>query len=327
MKDNNQKPDKFEIPIKLANYKGLVIKKNNPMVSQAEIDKSLDYLQQSRAKIITVNKPAIKGNRVEIDFEVHHGGVRIEDGTSKNHPLILGEGRFLSGFEEKLEGMKVGEEKEFSLKVPDNWPDKRINEKKLDFKVKMNLVQKREIPDLNDEFAKSLGNFESLDALRKSIKGGLMEEKELKEKQRIKLELIEQVADNSKAEIPDELVRKELEIMEKELKMAVESMGLDFERYLKEINKTSEDLKKDWQTQAEKRVKIAICLRAIAGKENIEVSESEINERVNHNLKHYQNAGKIEKNIDLNALREYAKEVLRNEKVFGLLEKEAKIIN
>jgi len=326
MEKNEQKLNKTEIPIDLANYKGIKVRRKNLEISQDEINKILDYLQQSRAKIITVNGPAKKGNRVEIDFEVRHGGTRIEDGVSKNHPLILGEGRFLPGFEEKIEGMKAGEERNFFLKVPENWSDKRICDKNLDFTVKMNLVQEREIPDLNNEFAKSLGNFDSLDILKKSISEGLMGEKEAKERQRIRLELIEKVADNSKMEIPAELIEQELEVMEKELKFTVEGLGLDFEKYLNEIRKTREELKKDWQIQAEKRVGIAVCLKAIADKENINVSEEEINERVNQDLKNYQNTEEAKKNIDHRALREYTKEVLRNEKVFGLLEKEAKII-
>jgi len=322
-----QQFNRVEIPIQLANYKGLKIKKNVLEVTDKEIDKALGYLQKSRAKIVTVNKPAKKGNRVEIDFEVRHAGARIEDGISKNHSLILGEGRFLSGFEEKLEGMKAGEEKEFSLKTPANWPDKRINDKSLDFKVKMNLVQEREILVLSDEFAKSLGNFGSLEILRKSIKEGLFEEKEIKEKERIKVELINRIAQESKINVPLILIDQEIERMINEFRISINTLGLDFEKYLKEIKKTVKDLKREWQNEAEKRVRIALCLRAIADKENIKITDEEIKERINQDLKHHPNIEEVEKNIDLNALKEYTKEVLRNEKVLGLIEKEAKIID
>jgi trigger factor len=324
MKDKD-KINRVEIPIELTNYKGLKIKRNKLKVEKEEVDKSLDYLRQSRAKIITVNKPAKKGDRVEIDFEFRSAGIKIEDGASKNHPLILGDGRFLPGFEKELEGMERNQEKEFSLKAPENWPDKRIADKNLDFKVKMNLVQEREIPELNNEFAKSLGHFESLDALKKNIEQGLFEEKEIKENQRIRIELIEKVAQESKMEIPFSLIEQELERILAEFKYSINSLGLDFDKYLKEINKTFEEIKKDWRGQAEKRVKIALCLRAIADKENIEVSEEEITERINQDLKTYPDMEEAEKNIDLQSLKEYTKEVLRNEKVLGLLEKEAQI--
>jgi len=321
-----EKFNRVEIPVELANYKGITIKKNKSSVEKGEVDKSLDYLQKSRAKIITVKRSAQKGNRVEIDFEVKQGGVKIENGTSRNHPVILGDNRFLPGFENQLEGMSAGDEKEFSLKVPENWPDKRVADKNLDCKVKMNLVQERIIPELNDEFAKSLGNFDSLESLGKNISEGLLEEKELKEKQRMQMELIEKIANASKIEVPPALIDEELERMVAEFKFSISSFGLDFETYLKEIKKTIDELKKEWRKQAENRVRIAVCLKAIAAKENIEVSDEEIEKKINEELKNYPDIDEAKKDIDLKTLKEYTKEVLRNEKVLGLLIKEAKII-
>lgn len=314
----------MEIKIKLAKYKGLKVKKNKLKVKKKEINKALDFLQNSRAKIITVSRPAKKGDQTEIDFEVRQGGVKIEHGASKSHPLVLGKGHFLPGFEENLEGMKAGEEKEFSLKVPADWPDKRIVNKNLDFRVKMNLVQERELPDINDEFARSLGNFKCLSELKKSIKEGLSREKELKEKERIRIELIEKIAQESEMEIPENFIKEELERMIKELEISINNLGLDFKIYLKEINKTIDELKKDWQGQAEKRIRVGLCLKAIARKENIEVSDEEVIEEIKKNIDPSPSAegGRV----DLNTLKEYTKSVLRNEKVFDILEREAKIV-
>lgn len=315
----------MNIPIELANYKGLKVKKNKVKVEEEEIKKSLDYLQNSRAKIITVNKPCKKNDRIEIDFEIRLGGVKIENGTSKNHPLILGQNRFLPGFEEQIQGMKTGQEKEFSLKAPAQWSNPSIANKNLDFKVKVNLIQERDLPAINDDFAKSLGDFDSLAALKKSIEQGLLKEKEIKEKERIRIELIEKVAQDSKTEVPDALVKNELEKMINEFKTSISGIGLDFDKYLKEIKKTIEELRKEWQEQAEKRVAIALCLQAIAEKENIEVSDEKAKEQINQDLKRHPNVEEVKKNIDLNQLKEYTKNILRNEKVFELLEKEAKI--
>lgn len=315
----------MEPKIKLAKYKGLKVKKNKLEVKEEEVKKALDYLQNSRAKIITVNRPAKRGDRLEIDFEVHQAEVKIENGTSKNHPLILGRGNFLPGFEEKLEGMKGGQGKEFSLKAPTDWPNQKIANKNLDFKVKMNLVQERELPEVDDGFAKSLGNFDSLEALKKSIKEGLFGEKEIKERQRIRMELIEKIAQDSEIKVPEILIKEEIEKMINEFRISIKNIGLDFDRYLKEIKKTIEDLKKDWRKEAEKRVKIGLCLREIAKKENIEVSEEEVKEKINEDLKHYPDVEEVKKNIDLNVLKDYTKNILRNEKVFSLLEREAEV--
>ena len=314
------------IKIELGNYKGIEVKKQELKVEEKEIDDALDYLQKSRAKIITINQPAQKGNRIEIDFEVRSGGVLVENGLSKNHPLILGEGHFLPRFEDQLVGVKAGEEKEFSLKVPADWSDKKIADKNLDFKVKMNLVQERQLPEINDELAKSLGKFDNLQKLRENIKEGLMQEKEVMEKQRIRIEIIEKIAENSKMEIPEVLVEKELGNMVNEFKMNVDQFGMDFETYLTQIKATAEELKKGWREQAEKRVKIGLCLKAIADKEKIVPTTQEVEEKMNQELMRYPDVEKVKKDIDLVAFKEYTENILINEKVFELIESEAKII-
>lgn len=312
--------------VKLSDYKGLKIKKKEIKVEEDELKKSLDYLQNSRAKLVTVNRAAKKGDRIEVDFEIRSKGVKIENGESKNHPLVLGEGRFLPGFEKEIEGLKAGQEKEFSIKAPEDWPDKRIANKKLDFKAKMKLVQERNLPDINDEFAKSLGSFQSLADLKKSVKQGLTQEKEQKEKERIRIELAEKIAEKSEMDIPEALIDEEVEKIINEFKASIVNMGLEFDAYLKEIKKDINELKKDQQTQAKKRVRIGLCLKEIAKKENINISDEEVEAKINEDLKHYPNAEEVKKNIDLNQLKEYTKNILKNEKVFELLEKEAKLI-
>ena len=233
-----------EIKIELANYKGLKAKKRELKIEEKEKENALRYVQNSRTKLITINRPAEKGNRMEIDLEVRCGGVKIENGESKNHPLILGEGQFLPDFEKNITGMKAGEEKEFSLKVPVEWPDKRVAGKNLDFKIKVNLVQERQIPEMNDEFAQSLGDFKTWEDFKKSVEDGLLQEKKLMEKQRIRLELIEQVADNSKLEVPKTLVESELENMINEFKLSITQFGLDFDTYLTQVKSNMDELKK-----------------------------------------------------------------------------------
>ena len=312
--------------VELGKYKEIRVKKKKLKIEDKEVDKSLEYLQKSRAKLITVNRPARNGDRLEIDFSTRLGGVKVENGESKNHPLILGEARFMPGFEKELEGMKTGEEKEFSLKAPEEWPQKNLVGKNLDFQVKLNLIQKRDTPKLSDEFIKSLGDFKSLDQLKKNIKEGIFQEKELKEKERIRTEIIECIADSSKIDMHEALIILELDKMINELQASVGGMGLDFDKYLSQIKKTVDDLKKEWKVQAEKRARISLVLRAIAKKEKIEVVDDEVKERINETLGHYPNIEEAKKNLDISALKEHTKGVIRNERVFELLEREAKII-
>ena len=312
--------------VELGKYKEIRVKRKKLEVEDREVDKSLEYLQKSRVKLVTVNRPARNGDRLEIDFSTRLGGVKVENGESKNHPLILGEARFMPGFEKELEGMKTGEEKKFSLKTPKEWPQKNLVGKNLDFQVKLNLVQERDIPKLSDEFVKSLGDFKSLDQLKKSIKQGIFQEKELKEKERIRAEIIERIADSSKIDMPEALVVLELDKMVNELQASVGDMGLDFDKYLSQIKKTVDDLKKEWKVQAEKRARINLVLRAVAKKEKIEIGDDEVKERIDETLRHYPNIEETKKNLDISALKEHIKGVIRNEKVFELLEREAEII-
>lgn len=295
-------------------------KKEEILVEDKEVEESLEGLQKSRAKYMTVKREAQPGDRIEIDFETKINGVKITNGESKNHPFILGQGRFVSGFEEKIKGMKEREEKEFSLLFPSDYYKKDLADKLVDFKVKMNLVQEQELPELDDQFAQGLGNFNNLENLRQSIKEGIGQEKEEEEKEKWRLELVSKIAEQSVMEIPDILIEEELKKMIFDFKIQIEQFGLDWSQYLTETKKTEDELKKDWREQAIKRVRIGLVLREIAEKEKIEVEENELAEEVNKFLNHY--SGKlVEKNVDIEQLKEYTYGVIKNKKVFQLLEK------
>lgn len=312
--------------IKLGKYKGIKAKKKDVKVADEEVERALKQLQNSKAKFKTVTRPSKKGDKVEVSFVTRSEGAKIEGGESKKHPITLGQGKFIPGFEEKIEGLKSGEEKKFSLVTPKNWPQKQLAGKALDFEVKIDSVQEKEIPELSDEFAKSLGKFSSIKDVKDNIREGLKKEKEEKEKQRIRMEIVDKIVKNSEMEVPQELIDVELDKMVNELKANVGNMGLDFNQYLKQVNKSIEDLKKQWQDQAKKRVKIGLALKKIAEKENIEISDKEVEERINKEFQHYPNPEEVKKQVDLNALKDYTKGVIRNQKVFQLLEREAKII-
>ena len=291
------------------------------MATEEEIKKSLDWVQNSRAQSIAVVRPAEKGDLVEIDFETRHDGVKVANGDSKNQPLILGQGNFLPGFEEQILGMQAGEEKNFSLPVPENWHEKSMVGKNLDFKVGMVVVQERKLPGLTDEFAKNIGRFEGMEDLKKNIKTSLQQEKEEKEKQRVRVLAIEAIGKETKADTPEVLIESELDKMNEELKTGVEGMHMKWEDYLLQIKKTPDDLRKDWREEAEKRVRIALALRQIAKLEKIEPTEDEIKGKTLQLLARYNGAEEAEKQIDPADLRDYARGIVRNEKVFEFLEK------
>lgn len=295
--------------------------KKDKSIKDSEIDLELEKLANGRAKLVTVRREAQKNDSVEIDFSVLMGRVPIENGTSKNHPLVLGKGVFIPGFEENIIGMKEGEEKTFELPFPESYHKKDLAGKPANFKVKVNLVQERQIPEINDEFAASLGKFSSLEDIKKNIREGLEHEKEHKDQEGRRTEIIEAIVNNSEVDLPDILVEKEIEKMLEEFEYQTQSMGMGLDGYLAKIGKNKDDLKKDWREQAVRRVISALAISQIAEAEDIKAESAEIEAEMNKTLQYYKKVKDAQKNIGMERLYNYSKGVLENEKVFDFLEK------
>ena len=302
-----------------SDYKKIKVPLAEIKLADQEIEEVLEDIRKSRAENSNVARPAQKGDRVEIDFSVKKNGQVIDSGESKQHPLILGEGHFIEGFEDNIVGLKEGETKNFSLTAPANYHNKDLAGSQVDFEVKMNLVQERKLPELTDEFAKSLGRFASVGDLKTNVVESLKSEKKAKAEEKRRAQIVEELVKNINVELPAELIEMEMGKMTAELSDSLGHMNLTLENYLNHIAKTPEELKKDWQPQAEKRVKAALVLKEIAQKENVEVTEAEVEERLNTMMR---SAPPMppDHNLDLTALRGYVKNVIRNEKVFELLE-------
>jgi trigger factor len=301
----------------LPDYKKIAsnVKRKEILIEEKEILETLNWLQKSRAKFIFENRPAKKGDFVEIEYQ----SPQIENNLKIKDNFILGQGHFVLGFEENLEGMTPGQEKFFSLRFPDDYFQKNLAGNLVDFKVKMVSVQKMELPEINDDFAKSLGRFENLENLKKSIKEGIKMEKENYESQRIRGEILEKIAKETKVEIPEILIETEKKKMLENLKSLVsERLKIEFKDYLGKIKKDEKELFDSFSVEAENRIKYALILREISKREKIEVSEEEIKFSINEFLKNYP----IEKlkELDLDQLKSYYEEAIRNEKVLKMLE-------
>jgi len=184
----------------------------------------------------------------------------------------------------------------------------------------LNWLAKSRKSDLNDEFAKSLGNFQNIEELKKSVGEGILMEKEKKEKERVRLAIINEIILKSKKEIPDKIIALEVSRIEEELKESIGEMGLDFDEYLDKIKKDKKELRAGWQDQARERVEISLALGAIARKENINPTEEEIKSEAASMLSRYKKIKDAEKEYDPEALRGYVVRILRNKKVFEFLE-------
>jgi len=263
---------KFELP----DYSKIKVARKPVKVADKEFDDVLNDLRKSRATSVKVNRAAKEGDRLEVSFEVKIDGKVIKGGKSENHPVVIGEKKFVPGFEEKLIGMKADEEKEFDLDFPKDYYQKKLAGKPAHFTVKVKTVQEVKTPELNDEFAKSVGEFKDLEALQKQIRHNLEHEKAHKEENRVEMAIAEEIAKKAEIEIPDVLVKAEQEKMVKELEQNLAQQGLKFEDYLKSINKKREDLVADQKDAAVKRVKVSLILREVGKKEKIEITEDEL---------------------------------------------------
>ena len=289
-------------------------------IKDEDVNKEITKIAESRAIFITVNREAKKGDSVSVDFKVLRDGAPIENGTSKNHTLVLGKGVFIPGFEENIIGMKEREEKKFNLKFPAEYHEKSLAGKEAEFEVKLNLVQERQVPEANDKFAKSLGKFENLEIFKKNIREGMEKEKEMQNKEKKRSEFLEELIKLAETELPEILVKSELSKMLQEFEIQLSQMGMNLEGFLSKMSKTQEDLEKEWKIQAEKRVKSALILEEIAKEQEIKVENKEVEEEMNKTIQYYKKEKDLEKNIDLGRLYDYTKGVLINEKVFEYLE-------
>lgn len=309
--------------IKLPDYKAIAQKsgkedRQEVKVEEKELKDALDWIVNSRAQYTKAERPAQKGNLAVVSYELRNDGVKVEGGDQKEQPIILGEGKMVQGFEDQIIGMKTGEEKEFSLDMPKDFRNTQIAGKKVDFKVAVNDILQRDLPKLDDEFAKSLGQFENLAALEKNIKDGMMNEKEQAEKERFRIALVSKIAKDSGMDVPDIMIESELDKMIHELRHDIEHQGMEFEKYLEHIKKTHEDLLKEFRDKAVERVKIALVMREIGKVEKIDVSAEELAAK---EIEVLEKMGGQSQNIDPERLHGYTENVITNEKVFELLDK------
>lgn len=300
--------------------KEIAKEKRGVKVEEGEIDKTLEFLRNSRAKLKAVSRKAKEGDEVLVDLEGSIDGLPQSSLKSEKTPFILGEQKFIKGFEEQLIGLNQGDSKNFFLEAETSDSQGKIGKKQIEFKVKVHSVSEREVPELNDELARSLGQFADLKELREKLRENIKTEKELKEKERIRIKMLEAIAGKTSTDVPEILVNRELDNMLEELKVKLSRSGLSFEEYLKRIKKSEQSLREEWKADARKRVLGGLILQEIARRENVEVGDEEVEKETSAFLSRFR-----DKQADLpepEKLKAYIGTLLKNEKVFQLLEQQ-----
>lgn len=311
--------------VELGDYKKLKVERKEIKVEEKDIQGTIESLQKMFAKEKITDQPIKRGDKAEIDMDTYVDKVPIDGGQNKKHPVVIGEGQFIPGFEDNLIGMGKGQTKEFELKFPKEYHRKDLAGRPAEFKIKVNEVYEIEKPELNDDFAKMVGQFENFEILKKQITENIKLEKTNKEKQRLELALIDQIISKSKfGEIPNILMEYELDKMLHELEHEVTHQGMKFEDYLSSIKKSKEELRKEFRPQAEKRVKSALALRKIGNVENITVPDEEVAKEVEVAKETYKDNPEQLKQFETEEYKDYIRNILRSRKVFEFLEKENK---
>lgn len=287
---------------------------------EEEVEKEIKRIAESRAKLVTVERSSKKGDSVTLDFQVSIGGVPIEGGTAKNHSIVLGSNTFIPGFEDEVTGLAQGEKKVFELKFPKEYHDKNIAGKKAMFDIEVKTVQEREIPECDDAFAKSLGNFETLEDIKKNIREGIVKEREEKILQEKRTALIESLLPSISVDLPDVLVDQEMDVILYDYEQRVTSMGMPFDQYLTQMKKTKEEMKESFREPATKRVLVNLGFSEIAQEEEIEPNSEDIQARMNQVLSRYGDVKDIEKKIDMQKLYVVSRGEIINEKVWEVLD-------
>jgi len=306
--------------IKLPDCKKIAssVKKEKKPVKEEEIREAIKWLQKSRTKLVALNREARKGDFVEIE----HQSPQVEKGEKKKDSFVLGQGHFIPGFEGKLEGMKSGEERDFSLNVPKDYFLNELAGKEISFKVKMKSVFKMELPEVNDRFAQSLGEFKDLESLKKNIEEGLNMEKERETKEKLRGEILEKIVNSMEWNIPKDLIETEKERLFNEFEQSFSrNPQISFQDYLNKAKKSEEEIKESFLEPAQRNIKSFLVLRKIAEEEKIETNDQEVNREIDQILKKYPDPKTAEKELDLERLKQYTKERIINEKTFQLLEK------
>ena len=308
--------------VELGKYKGIEIEKKEYNVEDSDIENNLKQMQEKNARIISVETPVEKGNIAVIDFEGFVDGEAFEGGKAENHSLEIGSGSFIPGFEDQVVGMKIDEEKDINVKFPEEYFSKDLAGKDATFKVKVHEIKKKELPELDDEFAKDVSEFDTLKELKDSIKERLVKENEQRAKYEKEDAVMKSVTENMKVEIPAGMIEVEVDNMIKDMEQRMSYQGLKLEQYLKMLNKTEAEFKKEYEPQAIEAIKSRLALEAIIKAEKIEATDADVKEKLEEMAKNYgKTAEELEKN---DSIKEYIKQGIENEKAISFLVENAK---
>ena len=293
--------------VTLGQYKGVEVEKGEATVTDAQIQAELDNMAQNVASTENVDRPAEMGDTANIDFEGFDNGVPFEGGKGENFDLKLGSGSFVPGFEEQIVGMNVGEEKDIDITFPEDY-HKELAGKAVVFHVKLNKLTVTIVPQQDDEFAKDVSEFDTLDALKADIQAKALEKAQKQIDSAFENAAVEKAAENTTVDMPNALIEKELDVQMERFGYQLQMSGYSMEQYAKMMGGDLKTMREAFRPAAEKQAKISVTLEKIAEVENLTVSDEEIEEEFQSMAKQYEmEAAKIKEMVPVDELTESLK--------------------
>ena len=296
--------------IKVGNYTGLKATKKVNTVDDADVEAELVRMQNRNGRIITREGKAENGDTVDMDFEGFVDGVAFEGGKAEHYSLVLGSGSFIPGFEDQLIGHEAGEEFDVNVTFPEEYQAKELAGKPAVFKIKLHEVKTKELPALDDEFAKDVSEYDTLDELKASIRKGMEEQNEKQAALAVENDLVDQVIATIEGDIPEAMYEARMGEAVRDFEYRLAQQGLKLDMYLQYMGQTMESFRASFREQAEKQVKIRLALEAVAAAEQIAASDEELEaelQRVADNykmelakVKELVNADEVKKDLAVN---------------------------
>jgi trigger factor len=307
--------------VQLGEYKGLEVTKPVYEVKDEEVENELKSMQQKNARVETKEEGTVaKGDIAVIDFKGFVEDKAFEGGEGTNYELEIGSGSFIGNFEDQLIGLNKGDSKDVNVTFPEEYGREDLNGKEATFKVTINDIKAKELPALDDEFAKEVSEFDTLDELKADSKKKMQEVNESRAKREYEEAVLEAVCANAKVDIPGVMIDKEIDTMLKDLEMRLQYQGLDLQTYYQYTNNTEEKVREYMKETADKRVKTDLVIEEIAKVENVDATEEELLAKATEMAKQY-GSKDLEKTakLVLESQKNYLKVEVVNEKVVKML--------
>ena len=275
--------------VTLGDYKGIEVEKKEAEVSEEEITAEIDKAREANSRLITIEDRATEdGDTVIIDFDGYVDGKQFEGGYAEDYTLVLGSHSFIDNFEDQLVGKNLGEDVEVNVTFPEEYHVDELKGKPALFKVKIKEIQKKELPELDDDFAQDVSDFDTLDEYKADVEKKILENKENQIKREQEDQIIEKIIENAQMEIPQQMIAAQTRQMTQEFAQRLQSQGLSLEQYMQFTGLTPQKMMEDLEPQALKRIQSRVVLEAVVAAENIEASDEEIDKELENMASMYQ---------------------------------------